>query len=319
MPTKDELQERLASCRDRVEAREQTIVSLRARLAKCRAGETPPLPDPDPPPDPEPTPTPGKRQPWQPKTADQAPEKGDFPSLAKGNVGLADAAILTKAGSTSESGRTYENLDIAGSVTPANGTTYRNCRISANGWWAVRASSGVKATFEDCEFVGRPDGDSAMDCNGADFTLNRVYLHGSEDGCKLASGKLNDCLIANNASSLSGPHYDGCQSMSGRGIRIHHCFIQLPQQSGGTSAYIIKSDFGSIDDVLIDYCYLDGHSYTVDPCDGGHGNPTNVRANYNRFGLAVFGAWTQRFSWEHKGNVWDSDGKAISDPGERRG
>lgn len=318
MPTAEE---NLARCRERRDELEQKVVTLKARLAKCRAPDPDPLPDPEPEPDPDPLPEPsGDRKPWV-GTTGQAPEKGDFPSLDKGNVGLADPAILQPSGPTSQAGVQYQNLDISGSVTPANGTVYRNCRITANGYWAVRASSGVKADFYDCEFVGRPDGDSAMDCNGADFTLHRVYLHGSEDGCKLAGGKLNDCLIANNRSSLSGPHYDGIQSMSGRGIRIHHCYIELPQMSGGTAAYIFKSDFGAISDLLIDYCYLNGHSWTLDCCDGGHGQPTNCRAEYNRFGLAVFGAWTTHGGGglTTTGNVWDDTGKPISNPSERTG
>ncbi len=314
MPTKDELQARvdkrdamLDACRAERTQMALKITDLEGRLAECEGTATPP----DPPPEPPPPPPSGARTEWSPINATAAPGKGDFPSLDKKNVGLLDAAILTtKTGFTPAPGATYANLDIKNSFDTATGSTFRNCRVTASGYWAVLDRGGAAATYEDCEFVGNPGGDACCNLNGS--TYRRCYLHGSEDGAKIDAGTMIDCLLIDNKSSLSNAHYDGLQSMGGGPIKIRHCYIGVPDVSGGTSAFLVKSDFSPIDNVVVEYCYLRGRSWTFDVCDGGHGFPTNVHLRYNRFGRAVFGAWPNRGPFEKVGNVWDDTGAALT-------
>ena len=217
------------------------ITDLEGRLAECEGTATPP----DPPPEPPPPPPSGARTEWSPQNVSAAPGKGDFPSLDKKNVGLLDAAILTtKTGFTPAPGATYANLDIKNSFDTATGSTFRNCRITASGYWAVLDRGGAAATYEDCEFVGNPGGDACCNLNGS--TYRRCYLHGSEDGAKIDAGTMIDCLLIDNKSSLSNAHYDGLQSMGGGPIKIRHCYIGVPENiDGGTSAFLVKSDFSA--------------------------------------------------------------------------
>jgi hypothetical protein len=248
-----------------------------------------------------------------PTNATAAPAKGDFPSLARGNVGLLNPAILQVRNGdfNAPAGQTYENLDIKGTLLPGSNTTFRNCRVRNSGWFVVRPS-GTGVVFEDCEFDGLGGQGDSVIFYGDGWVVRRCYIHGAEDGIKLGSNcRVEDSLIADLRSSNANWHADGIQMLGGSNSVVYHNTIDVSAASWPTSCILLKSDAAPIQNITMDYNYFNGGAWTIySGLDGGHGNPTGNRLRYNRFGRDYnYGPVTGNAS--EVGNVWDDTGTSI--------
>jgi len=111
----------------------------------------------------------------------------------------------------------------------------------------------------------------------------RVHLHNTQkDVLKLESYAILEDSYLHGYSPVAGSHNDAIQTAQGSHIEVVGNTIEGPTREQ-TSAYLMKSDFGKIDDVLIENNLLSGGTYSLYVYDGGHGVPTNVSVINNVF------------------------------------
>jgi hypothetical protein len=252
-------------------------------------------------------------------TTAAAPLPGDRPG--PDNTGPRDPAALVPSGpiTVTTDGAVIENVDVAGRIiVRANNVTIRNFRVDAGG-----ADHGVDygpgrtgLVVEDGEVVNFAE--AAIGVNYADYTARRLDVHdGQRDGFKAEGGVLVERCWVHRLGLLPGAHADGVQSSKGRGMTFRGNHFDLPHDAGleSTSAFMIKSDFDPIDDVLIAGNWLNGGQFTVYVLSGSSDGqayppPTNVRVLDNRFGRgAHYGLYYPGDATTvRQGNVWDDTG-----------
>ena len=172
-----------------------------------------------------------------------------------------------------------------GVIIEANNATIKRCEISGGGYWGVKINydNNYKGTLiEDCEIQGS----SSYGIYGHDFTALRLNIHDiGEDGINASGGNgtVLDCYI-HDLGTAPGAHADGIQISSGSGWVIRGNNFALPSTSN--SSIFIGTDFGRIDNVIIDSNWMDGGNYTIYSVDKsvGYGAPTNVVISNNLFG-----------------------------------
>ncbi len=196
-------------------------------------------------------------------------------------VGLtADDLTPTSGRTITVDGTVIEEEDVAGRLTiDADNVTIRRSRITGGGF-NIRVY-GVGTLIEDCTLIGAP-GD-AVNVMGGNYTIRRCDISGAHDGLKLSSGMLvEDCYIHDQYRE-DGTHNDGMQdSGDSTGWVVRHNTVQGPYQTS-TSAMIISTSNGPIDNITIEENFLSGGSFTVYCSAGDYGAPTNATFRYNVF------------------------------------
>lgn len=239
----------------------------------------------------------------------------------------------------------YTNLNITGCVLiEASNVTLRNSRITGDCWFSIRTTinpNGVTGLLiEDTEIVlsATKNGSYGICCSN--FTMNRVWIHGSPNGNAGA-----DCIYLNSNAfvrnsfcevgilpgnppgnpNATSAHADGMSSDGGNNVELDHNTIRNPNQQ--TSAILISTNSGSITNFRIRNSLMAGGGYTV-YCGTDSGGVdagtvfTNNRIARDWNGSApgyyvnggFFGPTTHCRAAEGvtvSGNVWDESGLAL--------
>ena len=177
-----------------------------------------------------------------------------------------------------------QGRDVSGQITVrAPNVTIRDVRVRSSSTYGIRIENDVRGTIIEHVEIDCLGSSADSGVSGHYFALRYANIHSCTDGVKIGIGSTVEAsFIHDLRSSRADPHQDGIQMMRGTGAVIRGNRILRPNQ--GTSTIIIKSDNGSIDNVLIENNYLNGGGYTIYSRAGSHGNPTNVRIRGNTFG-----------------------------------
>ena len=210
-----------------------------------------------------------------------------FPNAS--NTGLSNPSILTKhdGGMTiTEDNTVLENMEIHGTIRiEANNVVMRNVWVYSTGFWTIRVDSG-SLLIEHSE-IGHADYPGERGIGGENITGRYLDIHHSEDGIKLDSNNLYEHIYIHDLDTLAGgPHADAIQADGGaKNAIVRHATLDSTGPLGlGNAAIILKSDLGSIDNILIEDAYLNGGNYTFYSREGGNGNPSNVVLRNSVFG-----------------------------------
>jgi hypothetical protein len=202
--------------------------------------------------------------------------------------------------------------------------TIRNFRISRDDpdqWFAIallaHAETGDEVTgilVEDGQIItrdndGHPLPSGGTGVNGSHLIVRRLDISFVENGIACS-----DCLVEDNyihdLIEADGAHNDGFQAGKGQNITIKHNTILVPNQQ--TSAVILGTSAGPIDNVIIEDNYLDGGAYTIFSRDNGDGAPTNVTITGNTFGRNfLYGILSEDGPVMWDDNVWADTGDIV--------
>ena len=210
----------------------------------------------------------------------QIPIPDGFPKASNtglAGVGLTVNDLTTYTGSLTitTNGTTIEQKDITGCLhIQANNVTVKKCRLRQGGWYGIQANHGYTGTIiEDCLIEG-PD-QPGIAVLASDTTIRRCDVSGYED-CIVFYTNVN--IIDNYCHGLvetSTSHNDCIQLPVGGNCDIIGNTLQALYQTQ-TSAMLIQSNFGPVDDVWIEGNFLSGGAYTVYSDDQFYGAPTNI-------------------------------------------
>lgn len=242
-------------------------------------GELPPVTPPLPPPPPSPT---------------------GWPDAS--NTGIANCGNWSgqRSGTvvTSSNGQVIQNLDITGTIQVRHdNVTVRCVRINAAG--ADRAISDFgNGSFrglvvEDSEIFGTDGGSGGgrgkcIFSLGSSYTLRRVNMHSCGDAIHISGGNAPVVVEDSYCHDLkegNGEHNDCFQLVNGGpAVLRHNTFIAPYHQNAAVN---VTSNFGQVNDVLVENNRLGGGGfvvYVLDQWQSGSNNcPTNVRFIGNRF------------------------------------
>lgn len=219
------------------------------------------------------------------------PPSGDFPAdqtqVGWRHAGLTVADLTPRSGTLtiSTNGAVIDKIDQTGGsiVVNADNVTIKRGRLTSGSSPMIR-NNGNNLLVQDFELAGLNSVGSAG-VGYSNFHLDRVHIHGTEDGVKASQNtEVGYCLIRD-LYRLSGTTHNDCiQISNGNAIHVHHNNLQNPYTS--VSCLFIKADTGAISDVLAELNYMSGGGFTV---YGGTSSTafspaTNVRILNNLFG-----------------------------------
>lgn len=210
-----------------------------------------------------------------------APAQLRYPDAS--NTGVPAGAIqVVRSGNRTITtpGRVIDGLELRGCLTiVASDVVIRNSRIICGGAQAAvhQTSSASGLRIESSELIGAGGGNHAGSgiYSSTPYTARHVEIRGFDDGAFLASGTV---FVHNWVHSLArgtDAHHDLLQMVGGRDVLVVH--NRLAHVADETSAIMLKSDGGPIDNVLIQDNLIAGGYYSVYVYAGAHGAPTNVR------------------------------------------
>ncbi|HPL17512.1 MAG TPA: right-handed parallel beta-helix repeat-containing protein [Spirochaetota bacterium] len=212
-------------------------------------------------------------------------------------------------------GTVIEGMDITGSVeVKAPRVTVRNCRIRSADRYPVRVFPAGSLVIEHTEIIGAFSSEAAVAAGNC--TARRLDIHGSRDGFRAGSNVIIEGCYIHHLAAHGGPRNNGIRLLSGRNVLIRNNCIEMPPVS--SSAIMIATDSGPIDNVLIYGNIVKGGKFIIHSRAGSHVppvEPTNVRINNNRMGRdfrqgLFYTSGTTTFS----GNVWLDSGQAVPLP-----
>ncbi|MDH3469948.1 MAG: right-handed parallel beta-helix repeat-containing protein [Acidimicrobiia bacterium] len=232
-------------------------------------------------------------------------------------AGLSDPSLLRYSEGSltiTEPGTVIENEEIYGRLTiEAPGVIIRNSWIYTEGFWTIWAPAGF-LTIENSE-IGHPDHLNERGIGGDNIVMRFVEIHHVEDGVKIGSNSTYEGLYIHDLKApRPDAHTDAIQDDGGAHdsvVRGSYIESEIP---GGTSAILIKSDFGLGHDITIENNYLNGGGYTIHVRDGGEGDPYNIIIRNNRFGRDYFYGLFASDNNDNvtlEGNVWDDTGELL--------
>jgi len=218
----------------------------------------PPTPDPPDPPltmrweIPEGYPTPETTGP-DPDTVFGPPELDPAASLADGEI--------------------IENRDFRNVLTIYhNNVTVRNCKIRNRIINCIYILAGTTGThIHDCSIDGVGRRNVPMDgirIGGTEVLIERCDIFRIENGTSCfghpfpTNVTIRDCCIHHMRSGPGVPHYDGLEFDGGQTtVRLTHNSIL--NENVDTSAIMINSELGAVDDFIIEDNFLCGGGYTI--------------------------------------------------------
>ncbi len=182
-------------------------------------------------------------------------------------------------------GATIEYEEITGNLKiQAENVSVRCVKLKTSGRYGIECRSGCENLLvEDTEISGATEAQLVGLVSGAIY--RRVHLYDSQgDHLKLDAGTLEESFLENDYRPTASSHNDAVQTgVSSGPIIIRNNNIEGPFQDQ-TSALIIKSDFGTINDVTIEGNRLYGGNYTLYlRSGGGNSAPDNVIVRDNVF------------------------------------
>jgi hypothetical protein len=257
-----------------------------------------------------------------------------FPNAS--STGPVDAAMIpaTPSGKVVSlfDGQVLENFHATRLVISHNDVSVRNFRITRDDrelWYAIallkHPDTGEEVAgslFEDGEIITRDSNGDPLPAwgtgiNGSGFTARRLDISYMENGFACA-----DCVIEDNyihdMIEYDGAHDDGFAMTRGSDVVIKHNTILIPNQQ--TSAVILGTYSGPIDNVTIENNYLNGGAYTIYSRDNGNGfgAPTNITVRGNVFGRDyLYGILSADGDVTWEGNTWADTDEPIDEDGER--
>ncbi len=205
-----------------------------------------------------------------------------------------------------------ERMNINGCIViQAKNVTIRNCRIACPGAWPILMYSGSSMTIEYTEIIGTPKAAAAI--GGDNYTAQHLNVHGSVDGLYVGDNTTVENCYIHDLGFGPGSHNDGIQQSYGKNVVIRNNYITVAR--GSTSAILIQTDKGPIDNVAIDNNILNGGQYTIYSRIGDyrlHTPPTNVKITNNHFGRGcVYGLFSIDGTVQFKNNVWNDTKEAV--------
>lgn len=256
---------------------------------------------PDPPIPPDPVPEPPKPVPTgKPTPANTGPRTTDLKPLA--------STKISKAG-------VYENFTATSVVTiSASNVTVRNFKITTSSDNCIRVNEGVSnVLLED----GECDGANSSGITGEGFTARRLYVHNMGSDAFHLNDAGNVTIEASYVTDLGynkSSHADGVQVASGKNITIRGNNFHMPGEDpkyNNSQIFMIKPDFGPIENLRIEGNWLNGGGYSVNMA----GASSNVSIKDNRFGKEYnFGPFNGVDHALVCGNTWEADGKPLGSP-----
>jgi hypothetical protein len=208
-----------------------------------------------------------------------------------------------------------EGMDITGSIEiKAPRATVRNCRVRSADRFPVRVFPAGSLVIEYTEIIG------AFSCEAAvaagNCTARRLDIHGARDGFRAGSHVIIEGCYIHDLAAHGGPRNNGIRLDSGRNVLIRNNTIEMPP--GSSSAIMIATDSGPIDNVLIDGNIMNGGKFIIRSRAGSYVPPvapTNVRINNNRMGRDFReGLFSTSGTITFSGNVWLDSGLAVPVP-----
>jgi hypothetical protein len=234
----------------------------------------------------------------------------------------------------------FVNYDSGGNVTVSNvkflngfeinnGThvTMRNCHvINPDSFWTVFVRNG-SLVMEDCQIGDYTTKPGQRGAGGDDVTLRRVKIVGHSDGFKAGhNGLYEQVWVTDLREFQPDDHPDGMQDDGGNSnYTVRYSRLEGIGLNGerGTSAALIKSDLGPINNVTLENNAFDGGQYVLMVDKGNsYPAPSNVIIRNNAFGRrAVYGVLLRDdnagITWEN--NFWEDTGKYIDENGNPTG
>ena len=235
-------------------------------------------------------------------------------------TGVPAGEILSASGSftVTTDGQVISNLDITGTLTiRADNVVVRNCRINANGaFYGLNYSGHANILVEDTEIFGASSSGLLGFGSGV---FRRLHLHNSSDNSKFGGNiTLEDSYIHDYIVTATS-HNDGVQIRGGSNIRFIGNRVDGPFRLQ-TSAFIIQTGTGAIDNVLFLGNRLSGGTYTLYLRDknAGFGPPSNVSIINNVWQTDSYGfgplSANPGPNWSWVGNSF-TDGSEYSNTG----
>lgn len=251
-----------------------------------------PTPDPTPTTDPEPTEEPAPEPTEEPSSEPVSPPPSSFPDAS--NTGVVDESALRPSASVTSThdGQVIENLEVTGAIqVKHDNVTVRNVRVLGTGLYGISVPHTLHDAvtgllIEDVEIAGVSGDRSAGLVHYGRWTARRVNVHGYEDAVKMGTGQVLEDSYLHGLHKTATSHNDGLQIQSGHGSVVRGNSIVNDYTQ--TSAIMLQTNFGAIDNWLIEGNRFHGGGYTMylEDKGNGHGPPTNVTV---------------------RGNVWDLD------------
>jgi Right handed beta helix region len=179
-----------------------------------------------------------------------------FPTA--GTTGVPDGATLTQYPGPMKittPGTVIDGKIISGDlVIAADTVTVKNSKLMTGGYWGIDAEYARNVTIQDCDIIGNGTVGNSGILGAGNFMRNDISGFGNgitaTGGALIKGNYIHDLQV-----SGPDPHYDGIQIMGpARGLRIEDNTIL----SRDTSDLFITSEFGPIDNVVINHNYLGG-------------------------------------------------------------
>jgi hypothetical protein len=265
-------------------------------------------------------------------------------ALAAGQIGLKPGVSRTTvAPFTPQSGQTYQDLTINGSMQSDVACTFINCQfICDDGWGCISvnqnggdksAAGTTKARFEYCQFDGNNNAD--MGVNGYNIELYRCHFRRS-----LKDIHINDyinvveCYMGEHWLNPATGHRECVLRIDGDTLTVQRCWI-VYEDVGDLNQYVSSAfsayNQGPCLNVTVDDCYIDGGGggwafYGGGGEGGGATSNTKLRGcifgravnRYSGYAGPVELAWLDDPGAEFSGNRWGPLGPAnqVGDPAE---
>jgi hypothetical protein len=191
------------------------------------------------------------------------------PSAAAGTAGLSDPGALTgyDGPSTIEGGTVViDSKRFSSRLTVAGGdVTIRNSSFAFDDWYHLYVTGGT-VTVDHSEFDGLDTTTHADDIGvtGANVTVRSSRFVRLVNGLRLSSNSVAEGNVITRPNDAYGPaHSDGIEVYDGAHVVIRSNVIDITGGSGATGCVNIATDFGDIDDVLVEDNDLTGGTYSL--------------------------------------------------------
>ena len=207
-------------------------------------------------------------------------------------------------------------------VTNGTSVTVRNCHVvSPDSFWTILVRSG-SLLMEDCQIGDYTSIPGERGVGGDNVTLRRVKIVGHTDGLKAGENSLYEEIWITDLRDAGPGHEDAMQDEGSGGYTVRYSRLEGLKFAGGAgnAAAIIKSDLGSINNVVLEFNVFDGGQYVLMVDKGtNYPAPSNIVIRDNAFGRnSVYGVLLRHdnagITWQN--NYWEDTGQYIDEDGD---